>query len=131
MAIPLNSAADRRRPTLWDGVVALAVLVLAGLSLLLFPDGAVGRTAIVTVDGRELVRLELSQPGEYQLDTDYPITLIVKDGTVRVGESQCPGQDCLRTGTICRHGQTIVCLPNRLVVSILGTNNNDVDAVTG
>jgi len=127
----LNSAADRRRPTLWDGLVALCVLLLAGLSLLLFPQGGAGSTAVVTLDGREIARLELSRPGSYPLNVPYPVTLTVEDGAVRVSEAHCPGRDCLHTGAISRQGQTIVCLPNRLAVSISGTNSSEIDAVTG
>ena len=131
MAIPLNSAADRRKPTLWDGVVALCVLALAGATLFAFPKGEVGGTAVITVDGREQLRLELSQPGVYPIDADYPMTLVVEEQRIRVEESQCPGRDCLHTGAISRQGETIVCLPNRLVISVLGTGHNHVDAVTG
>lgn len=132
MATSLTSAADRRRPTLWDGAVALCILLLAGLALLLFsPSHEAGDTAVVRLNGQEVARLPLSRPGSYPLNTPYPITLTVEDGAVRVSEAGCPGEDCLHIGAISQQGQTIVCLPNRLVISISGTNSSGIDAVTG
>lgn len=43
------------------------------------------------------------------------------DGTrVRIREANCPDLLCVSTGWIDRPGQTIVCLPHRLVVRIEG-----------
>ena len=132
MAIPLNSAADRRRPTLWDGVVAICILVAAGVILWLLPVGEqAGETAVVTVNGEERMQLSLTVPGDYPLEVPFPMTVTVEGGQVYVSETQCPGGDCQHTGPISRSGQTIVCLPNRVVISIRGGSTNSIDAVTG
>ena len=41
--------------------------------------------------------------------------------------------DCVRTGTISRGGQSIVCLPARIVIQLTGgaADSNDVDIVIG
>ena len=132
MATHWNSAADRRRPTLWDGLVALCILALAlGLAAWLPSAGGAGQTAVVVWDGVERMRLDLSQPGTYHLDTDYPVTLMVEEGAVRVSRAECPGQDCLHMGAVSRQGERIVCLPNRLVISVEGKSPNGIDGVTG
>ena len=41
-------------------------------------------------------------------------------GGVRVEESDCPTQDCVHTGTITRAGQSIVCLPARVIIRLEG-----------
>ena len=130
------SAAERTRPTLWDGVVALAVLAAAlGLFFLfLTPDGGTV-TARITLDGQLVA--------EYRLDrleapvslpvtgAKYPITLELQPGRVRVAHSDCPGQDCVRTGWVSSAGGQLVCLPNRLIVSLIGGSGPDYDAITG
>ena len=132
MAIPLSNAADRLRPTLWDGVVAACILAAAGIILWLLPvSGQAGGTAVVTVDGVERMQLSLAVPGDYPLEVAFPMTLTVRDGQVYVSETKCPGEDCLHTGPISRSGQTIVCLPNRVVISIRGGSADSIDAVTG
>ena len=54
-------------------------------------------------------------------------------GGVRVLESACPGQDCVHGGWVRRAGGRIICLPNRLVVSLRGSGgaSEEFDAVTG
>ena len=41
-------------------------------------------------------------------------------GGVRVEEADCPTQDCVHTGTITRAGQSIVCLPARIIIRLEG-----------
>ena len=48
--------------------------------------------------------------------------------TVRFASSDCPDQVCVRTGTLTRAGQIAVCLPNRVVVRLVGAGQ-EVDAI--
>ncbi len=141
MATPLKpSAADRRRPTLWDGVVVLCVMALAAaLAFAVFPrQSADHLTAVVTVDGKTVAVLPLYAPSATSEssyfpinDCPYPLVLEYKEGCIRVAESKCPGGDCVRTGWISQVGAQIVCLPNRLVVTLTGEGPASFDAMTG
>ena len=54
------------------------------------------------------------------VDGKYHLTVtLTKDGAA-VTESDCPGQDCLHTGRITRAGQSIVCLPEQVIVTLEG-----------
>ena len=44
-----------------------------------------------------------------------------KDG-IYMEEADCPDQVCLRDGTISKVGQSLVCLPHKLIVEIKGEN---------
>jgi len=46
----------------------------------------------------------------------------------RLAASPCPHQVCVRRGWISRRGEVAVCLPNRLIIKIMGAAS-DVDAV--
>lgn len=144
----------RLRPTGWDTLVALAVLLLAlGLAFLQWRGGeASGElTAVVTIDGEEADRFApadlLEAPRTY---THNGYTLEVACGLwgkvtapdhqspggamgVCVAWSDCPTQDCVRTGTITRGGQSIVCLPARIIIRLEGsqTDPDALDAVLG
>ena len=50
---------------------------------------------------------------------------------VSVERSDCPTQDCVHTGHISRSGQSIVCLPARVVIQLEGGTDSGVDAVIG
>lgn len=136
-----SSAADRKRPTLWDGLIVLIVAALAAaLAFAVLPRGGSGGdlTAVVTVDGSIIATLPLYSPYAsedsqfYRLDDiPYPLVLEYKTGAIRVLESQCPTNDCVHVGWISQTGQQIVCLPNRLVVTLKGEGYQSYDAITG
>ena len=130
-----SPAADRRRPTLGDGLLAL--LVAAAAVVLLFflrPQESNFLTVSVVLEGETVARYELSaltEPRTIPLDqADYPLTIQLEPGRVCIGESACPSQDCVHTGWISRAGEQIICLPNRLVISLTG-GQQEFDAVTG
>lgn len=61
------------------------------------------------------------------------ISLIVRveGGAVYVESSDCPDHVCEQTGRISRTGQSIVCIPARLVIKIGGEESGDVDFIIG
>lgn len=124
------------RPTGWDGLVVLAVVVLAAASAWMVWRGPAGEgnlTAVVSVDGAEVERIDLEADGEPRTYSHNGYTLTVNlrpDGEagVRVETSDCPTQDCVHTGTITRAGQSIVCLPARIIIQLEGGAQTDGDA---
>lgn len=130
-----SPAADRRRPTLWDWLLAL--LVAAAAAALLFflrPAESNFLTASIVLDGETIGTYDLTgltEPVTLTVDqADYPLTIRLEPGRVCIGESACPSQDCVHTGWISRAGEQIICLPNRLVISLTG-GQQEFDAVTG
>ena len=129
------SAAERTRPTLLDGLVVLAVLAAAGAILFAFrPETGNFLTARIVLDNEVVAELPLStltQPVALDVpEAEYPITVEAEPGRVRVLHSGCPSQDCVHTGWVSRSGGQIICLPNRLVITVTG-GTADADAVTG
>ena len=49
----------------------------------------------------------------------------IKDGEVSVTGASCRNQVCVRHSAISRSGESIVCLPNRLIVTIEGGGGYD------
>lgn len=43
-----------------------------------------------------------------------------EDGQVWVTEATCPDKICIHQGKISQEGETIVCLPNRMIIQIFG-----------
>lgn len=130
-----SSAADRVRPTPLDALVALAVLAAAAAILFAFrPKSGNFLTARIVLDNELVAELPLSaltQPVTLQVPgARYPITVEAENGRVRVSHSECPSQDCVHTGWVSRSGGQIICLPNRLVITVTG-GGADADAVTG
>ena len=62
----------------------------------------------------------------------YTLRVTFTEGSAQVTASDCPTQDCVHTGAITRSGQSIVCLPARLIVELEGTGDTDgPDVVIG
>jgi hypothetical protein len=52
-----------------------------------------------------------------------------EDGSVRVIQSDCPEQICIRSGRVSRPGQWIACVPHRVFIEIQGRDEDPVDAI--
>ena len=128
------NCSPKLKPTLWDALVVLAVLALAGLLAArpLFAAKTAGElTVSVSVDGETVERCALSsyEGGVYE-SRGYTLTVEEMDGAVYVASSDCPNQDCVHSGAISRAGQSIVCLPARVAVTLEGAAS-DYDLIAG
>ena len=114
----------------WDIIVISSVLLLSLLLLctvlLSKEEGAV---AVVEVDGAVIGSYPLDTNGSFVLNGGTNV-LVIEDGSARLIESVCPDHTCERTGRIRYVGQTIVCLPNRLSVTVRGDAPGGVDLVS-
>ena len=112
----------RLRPTILDGVVVMFVGLLA--CGILYGAGAgvaaESATAVVYADGVEIDRVRTDTPSE-RIYTANGYTLHIEFCPgARVAASDCPTQDCVHTGVVTCGGQSIVCLPARIVVRMEG-----------
>lgn len=130
------STSPKLRPGIWDALVALTVAVLAvacAWTVWGGQDESGALTAVVSVDGVETERLALEGAERTIQAGGYTLRLRLTETEVWVESSDCPTQDCVHTGHISRSGQSIVCLPARVIVRLEGgeTVDTGVDAVIG
>ena len=112
-----------------DILLILGALLLAGLLWgALRLTAAQGAEAVVTVDGVTEAVLPLTRDGSYTLDAARfggedgvcANRITVENGRVCVSEANCPDRICVRRGWIRFAGESIVCLPHKLVVTVRG-----------
>jgi hypothetical protein len=60
---------------------------------------------------------------------DGKMMIEIRQGRVRVLSSNCPQHICMHTGWIQYAGQTIVCVPNHILIEVKSTAPQLVDAV--
>ncbi len=53
----------------------------------------------------------------------------IKDKKVRVVKSTCPNKICIKTGWISKKGETIVCVPNHIIIKIVGNTKEKRDNI--
>jgi hypothetical protein len=129
-AIPMNA---RPFMTLGDAVLIAFFLALSGVLFVLLP----GRLASGGSD--VVIRSDDRVTGRYSLDEDRLVdvpgpmgstTIRVERGRARVESSPCPNKFCVNTGTVGREGGLIVCVPNRVIVTVGKGTPEGVDAVS-
>ena len=101
-------------------IALLAAVSLIGLAFFIFRDE--GDKVTVTVDGAIY--------GEYSLGTNVRVdirtgddmsesnVLIIKDGKAYVESATCPDGICASHKPISREGESIVCLPHKVVITV-------------
>lgn len=109
-------------------ILALAVL-LALAPLLLRPGESGPLRAVVRKDGEIVAELPLDEDAVLRLEEGGQNVLRVSGGAIRMEEADCPDGTCVRSGAIQRPGESIVCLPHRVTVTIAGGASSGVDAV--
>ena len=116
-------------------LMLIAVLLIAGLTIIALlaftrPDG---RQAIVRVDGQIVAQLPLEQDAQCPVEIEGTVTnlIVIQNGTVHMEEADCPDHLCILRGTIRYAGDSIICLPNKVVVEISGEDALNLDAVAG
>ncbi|MBQ8331015.1 MAG: NusG domain II-containing protein [Clostridia bacterium] len=105
------------------------LLSVAALALLLFRT--MGDTVVITVDGRFF--------GEYSLEEDRVVeirngdgynVLVIEEGKASVKRASCPDGICSSHRPIEHNGESIICLPNRVVVEIRTRSQKQPDIIT-
>ena len=88
-----------------------------------------GAKVSVTVDGETVAEYPLYIDGVYTLNGGTNI-LTIENGTARMSYSDCPDHVCEITGKVRFVGETIVCLPNKLTVTVTGNSDDAIDFVS-
>lgn len=107
-------------------LLAAGGLLFAGFLL----TGDRGTVVRVSVDGELFQTYPLERDGTYEIRgaSDAYNLLVIESGTARIKEASCPDRLCIRMGRISRSGQSVVCLPNRVVITIESERKDGVDA---
>lgn len=80
-----------------------------------------GKTAVVKVDNEVVFSADLGEDCSQKITTENGYNIIeIKDGAVRVKEADCRDKICVNHRPISKTGETVVCLPHKLVVEIEG-----------
>lgn len=127
----------RTRFSAADGVVILLVLLLGALPFLahLIPasDASAGEWLILHTPEGETA-YPLSSDREISVTSGgITLTVRIRDGRACVAESTCPDKYCRNTGWISRVGETVICAPAsvRLTVTDRKGGDGDADAAIG
>ncbi|MBW8350955.1 NusG domain II-containing protein [Bacillus sp. IITD106] len=114
----------------WDVFITISLILLSFLPFLIFSYVQAGKieassryVAVITVNKEIVKEVELSnhtgtESFEIKSDDNDINVIEIKNNQVRMKSANCSDQVCVRTRAISKPGQTIVCLPHKLVIEI-------------
>lgn len=115
--------------------VLIAGMVLTAVLFMAFNAGgeSTGRqiTAVITQNGNLIQQINLStlkNPDYIYLHEPINQVILAEPGRIRFLESDCPNQICVKTGWLTKAGDRAVCMPSRVVITIMG-DNRQVDSI--
>lgn len=116
-----------------DLLLLAIVLALAAISLLIVREvgAAPAESVSVSVDGVVTAQYGLNEDRTFTVEAvngGY-VTVVVENGRVDVTSASCPDKICVKHRPVSRTGESIVCLPGRVVITICGADN-ELDGVS-
>lgn len=140
------STINRNDILLGAGLLFIALCLWCVIFFVQKNRGQDGLTVVVTVDGEEYCsellwgenaggnigknlgdsdraeeyNSQLQQSKRKEIDIDGHNKIVIANGEVWMEEADCPDKLCISQGKISRSGQTIICLPNKVMVTIKG-----------
>lgn len=104
-----------------DYIIVAVILISALFIFMGFAGKGTPKTLTVSVNGE--IKYEFTLPCSVRQelnDLDYPCIVVIENYNVFIENSTCPGGDCEHSGEINGSGQSLVCLPNRLILTLSG-----------
>lgn len=114
-------------------VLSLLIIVLAGYAFIHFAQlGQQAVAAEISLDGQAVQRIDLEKAGplkEYSVLGPLGTTVIqARQGEARIIASPCRDKVCIRMGWVKLPGQSAICIPNRVILSIV-SEDNPIDSI--
>jgi len=123
-----------------DKIVVIILLITVIISFgatLIYKNVIVGSEKIAVIkSGNKIFRTidlnKVVEEEEFTIKTEkgHYNTILVKHGSIRVKDADCLHKECVKMGTITDPGGLIVCLPNKLIISINGEDITGIDGAT-
>ncbi len=119
----------RRNITKGDIILIVALLVLCFVLFVTSFKGSENLRAEIYVSGEMVHNIALSKVSEsYTITENYCELLVEKDGVSFVN-SECGDKLCIRRGKLKNQGDTMACVPRKVVVIIKSDSNKQIDGV--
>ena len=114
-----------------DFILFFLFVAAALISAFTFPRPAEGEEMVrIISNGEEYGIYPLGKDAEVEIAREgHRNVVIIQDGIVHMDYSNCKNQICVHTGEISDKGETIVCLPNYVIVEIIGIGGEEDEAV--
>lgn len=111
------------------GILTVALLSFLGIKIFM---GGSDDKILITIDGQRYKEVELNKNQTILIEIpkeEGRNTLEIKDGYAKMIDSNCPDHLCEQQHRISKKGETIICLPNKVVVEVKSNEEPQIDGV--
>ncbi len=116
-----------------DYIIFIICIVLIILFFIKFknPLSAKGQVAVVSIENKEhIFKLNIDKVERLYNNMGKYNEVTVKNGEIYISDADCPDLICEKSPPINKGNETIVCIPNKLIITIEGNvKNNNVDTI--
>lgn len=121
-----NTSANKKRKIRNDIILAAVIAIIAAAGLMLWRlSWAEGVSVAVNINGVQTAVYPLSEDREVVITTgdheEHRNVLVIENGRASIREADCPDSICVKTRAAAYVGETIVCLPHKLVIEIIAS----------
>ena len=101
-------------------ILVLLAVILIGFLVVRLQRQKDAFTVDVSVNGTTVATYRLDEEIDTWIDgyQGGQNHLVIQDGCARIEEADCPDKLCVKQGTVSKSGESLVCLPNRVVVAV-------------
>lgn len=118
----------------FDKIIIFSVLLISLLGFLYLKyikdDDFSSKKAQISIDGEvyKTVNLDKFTNETIDLDTEFgKNTIKLYDEGANIIDANCPDEICVEDGFIDKPGEILVCLPNKVVIEIIGEKEDELD----
>ena len=126
----MNTESEIKRSITKGDIILIVSLIV--ISLAMFISSFMQSESLIAevyVDGEKAHSIALEEVTEsYTINENYCQLLIEKDG-VSFAFSNCGDQLCVKKGKLKRQGDTMACVPEKVVVVLKSDKQNKIDGV--
>lgn len=119
-----------------NDIILISVILIAGLIMLFawrYLGTGDGARVQVTVDGKVYGTYPLSKEKTVEIkddDGNVTNTLLISGGKADMISADCPDHLCVDQRAISKEKESIICLPNKVVVTIVSGEESDIDSIS-
>lgn len=116
-----------------DIILTACFLLLALLctGIYFFTYQQTGSFVQITVDNNNTKTFALNKDTVYTIHTENgeKNVLEIKNGSAQIISADCPDKLCVHQKKISKQGETLVCLPHKVVVSVISKEKSKFDGI--
>lgn len=113
-------------------LILLLAIVIMFLFVLQYITGSKGAYVTITQDGKVIGNYSLYEDKTFTVYTSdhHKNTICIQNGQVWIDDADCPDGLCVKQGVISRNGESIICLPHKLVITVETDHENEIDSIS-